>query len=243
MIASNKPQRPDRATNLVLGADEAAAVAGLWAGSLGRTVRCAPTRRTVMAEVAGETVYGKFRRGHFRAALAEWRWLHLLPLLGFVVPRPIAWVGTKRRSLLVAASLPGRSLDAIAVDAARRGQDEAVRTFVTRVVALELRRWHDKGLVHRDWNSSHLHVLGGLTDGRVGVLDVERVFRPRWRRRRWIVKDLASFVASFPLDWSTWTWLRVLRGYLGQALPLHRGLVAEVVRKVRRIRAHVPRFG
>ncbi|HEX6811907.1 MAG TPA: lipopolysaccharide kinase InaA family protein [Planctomycetota bacterium] len=242
MHASNKPYAPTPATFALLsGYGEA--VAAMWAGALGHTVRCVPTRRTVVVAVAGGWLFGKWRRGRERDAAAEWRWLHMLPLLGIHAAAPVAWVGDRRRSLLVTAGLPGRSLDAWAVDAARGGWLPQLVAWACSDVAPVVRRLHDQGLVYRDlyWN----HVMA--TDPRLGgeprFLDVERVFEPRWRKRRWIVKDLAGLWASVPIALPERCGLRFLRHYLGLPLRAHRRLILAIAAKARRIRQHVPRYG
>ena len=243
MRASNKPEDPDAVR---AGGEHARfpdAVAGLWDGAIGRTVRCVPRRRTVAARVGDEWLFGKWRRAGRRAATAEWHWLHVLPLLGLRVPDPIAWVARGRRSLLVTLGLPGRALDAWAVDAADEGWLEQLVGYACDQVAPAVRRLHDCGLAYRDlyWN----HVWA--EDPRRGTppmfLDVERVFQPRWRRRRWLVKDLAGLLASVPVALPPRAALRFLRAYFGEPLAPHRALLAAIERKAERIRRHTPRYG
>ena len=106
-----------------------------------------------------------------------------------------------------------------------------------------LRRLHDRGLCHRDLYWNHLFCATPFTDASPVLLDVERVFAPRWRVRRWVVKDLAALWASVPVPVSGRAGLRFLRSYLGQSLARHRRLMLAVIAKAQRIRAHLPRYG
>lgn len=244
MSASNKPQAPVAASLAALPAPIAGAVYDLWRGSLGRTVRCVPTRRTVSCVVAGERLFGKWRQGHRRAAAAEWRWLHTLPLLGIRVPSPVAWLGEGCRTLLVTAAAPGRPMDAWLAAAAAEGWLHLAIDFACRRVAPLVRRLHDRGLVHRDLYWNHVFTPDPRGDAEVTLIDVERVVRPaRFWWRRWVVKDLAGLLASSPVPVPARGALRFLRAYLGGPCARRGDLVAAVWRKAERIRAHVPRFG
>lgn len=183
-------------------------------------------------------------RGGRRRAAAEWRWLHLLPMVGVEVPAPVAWLAAGGTAMVVTSALAGRSLDAWALDAAREGWLETWFAFVCDRVAPTLGRLHRAGLVHRDCNLAHLFAVDPRTSGAVAMIDVERVFRPRWRRRRWLVKDLASLLASSPVPVPGRLALRFLRQWapdLGRSD--RRRLVSAIAHKARRIGAREPRFG
>lgn len=243
MRPSNKPEDPDAPSlALRLGA-RADLVRRLWNGSAGRTVRCVPTRRTLVAECDGGRLFAKWRRGARADAAAEWRWLHELPLLGWRVPEPIAWLGRGRRSLLITAGLSGRALDAWAHDALRDGWLPELVHWACRRVAPQVRALHDAGLVYRDLYWNHVFAADPRTDAAPHFLDVERVFRPRWRRRRWWVKDLAGLWSSAPAAVPARAALRFLRVWAGGSLRGQCVLVREIAAKAARIRAHRPRFG
>lgn len=242
MHASNKPQSPDGAGLDLVAGVHAPAVRGLWSGAVGRTVRCVPTRRTVSVPSAGTVLYGKWRQGHARDAAAEWHWLHVLPLLGVRVPAPVAWLRRAGRSLLVTAALPGRSLDAWAVDAAAGGWLDELVAYAALHVAPMVRKLHEGGLVHRDLYWNHVFTEDPRRGTAPALLDVERVFAPRWRWRRWLVKDLAGLLASLPVAVSTRQRLRFLRAYLG-TLRGERSLLAAIAAKAAQVRSHVPRYG
>ena len=101
--------------------------------------------------------------------------------------------------------------------------------------------FHQTGFVHRDLYLSHIFVDTG--DGRptFRLIDLARVFRPRWFRRRWIVKELASLNFSTPPNSATATdRLRFLRVYLGRDRleAADRRLIRRVVGKTGRIARH-----
>lgn len=243
MHASNKPDAPQSSGWLVAAGAHAEAVHGLWVGAIGRTVRCVPARRTVMARSVGDWLFGKWRRGHRRTAASEWHWLHVLPLLGLHTPRPVAWLGRGRHTLLVTAGVPGRGLDAWASIARAEHWLPALVSYAIAEVAPAVRRLHGHGLVYRDLYWNHLFAADPRRGGPPWFIDVERVFQPRWRWRRWVVKDLAGLLASVPVEVSARQGLRFLRAYLGASIRDERRLLAAIVRKAARIRGHTPRYG
>lgn len=243
MDASNKPEGLMGPRLATLEPERALAVRGIWAGALGHTVRCVPSRRTVAAELPGGWLFGKWHVGCFGTAAAEWRWLHVLPLLGMRTAEPLIWLGTRRRNLLVTAGVPGRALDAWAVEAWHTGGFGVVFDYACREVAPAIRRLHDHGIVVRDLYWNHLFCEDPRAHAAPILLDVARMLRPRWLWRRWVVKDLASLWASVPLPLAASYGLRFLRSYLGEPLFLHAGLIRAIARKAARIRAHAPRFG
>jgi hypothetical protein len=243
MHASNKPESPAApGLDAKLG-DYASAVRGLWSGALGTTVRCVPTRRTVAHAFGAQWLFAKWRTGKRRQAAAEWRWLHVLPLIGLRVPEPIAWLGRGRRTLLVTAGVPGRALDAWAVDAAAAGWLAELVAWACTEVAPLVRRLHERGFAYRDLYWNHVFCVDPRRGEPPAFLDVERVFRPRFRKYRWLVKDLAGLRASVPVVVPERAMLRFARAYLQQPLSLHRRFLRALVSKAARIRARRPRFG
>ncbi|MFK7742091.1 MAG: lipopolysaccharide kinase InaA family protein [Planctomycetota bacterium] len=198
-----------------------------------------------MVQSARGTAYAKIFSAQTSGARTEWHWLHMLPMLGVRAPDPIASRFTSRRAMIVTAAVSGRSLDAWLVDARREGWLAQAFAYVCQDVADMVARLHRQGVVHRDLNTAHLFVADPrLPDSPPTLIDVERMFEPRWRRRRWIVKDLASLLASSPVPVTTRVWWRFLRGYapeLGQRE--RRRLAFAVRRKAKRIAAHQPRYG
>jgi len=198
----------------------------------------------MMATSAGSTLYAKAYRGKRKASAVEWHWLHMLPLLGIASAQPVAWLADRRAQLIVTAAVPGRSLDAWAVDAAHEGWLDEVFAYACQVVAPLARQLHGNGLIHRDFNCAHLFVVDPREMTRPAVIDVERVFRPRWRRRRWHVKDLASLLASSPVAVPTRVQLRFLKSYAPDLSGAQlRRLAGAIRQKAQRIGRHQPRFG
>ncbi len=243
MHASNKPQAPDHLGDGAGAGPHAAALRALWWGAIGHTVRCVPTRRTVAAQVDGQWWFGKWRTGGRRTAAAEWHWLHVLPMLGLRTPPPIAWLGRGRRTLLITAAATGRALDAWALDAAREGWLGQLAAWACEHVAPAVRALHAQRLAYRDLYWNHVFADDPRRGGAPTFLDVERVFHPRWRWQRWLVKDLAGLASSLPVPVPARAQLRFLRAYLRAPLRTHRPLLRAIVAKAARIRAHAPRYG
>lgn len=152
----------------------------------------------------------RWREGHTGWSTAGVEWLNARRLAEAGVPATEAvafgqdmcgpW---ERRSFVLLAEVPGESLErwvprhlpgdqvgepaAAALDAARRRR---LLDAAARLVA----RLHAAGFVHRDLYLSHLFIDGDS----LRLIDLQRVFRPRWRRRRWVVKDLAALHFSAP---------------------------------------------
>lgn len=243
--ASNKPAPSDPADLSIVAGERADLIRAAFDGAVGCTVRCVPRRRTLMVQSGGDTIYAKLHRRRRAAAAAEWRWLHVLPLLGISAARPVAWVARGATSMVVTEAVAGRSLDAWGCDAAREGWVDEWLRFVTTRVAELVRRLHAQRLMHRDLNFAHV-FCGDPRDGggELTLIDVERMFEARWRRRRWIVKDLAALLASSPVEISDRVALRFLRNYLRGRRPfLWRSWARAIRRKADRIGGRTPRFG
>lgn len=239
----NRPVVAEANDLTILAPEHAEAVRQLWSGSLGRTVRCVPSRRTLQASDRGRLLYAK-RYDTARGADAEWRGLRQLADAGFDVPARVAHLEAPGASMAVYAAVPGRSLDAWAVDAVREGWLQAWIDYVVAAVAPLARRLHERGWVHRDLNLSHLFAVDPRRPEPPALIDVERVFRPRWRRSRWRVKDLASLLASCPGDVPGRAKGRFLLRYAdGRRRSEVRALGRAVEAKAARIQRHTPRFG
>jgi hypothetical protein len=110
-----------------------------------------------------------------------------------------------------------------------------------RLSARLVARFHGKGYAHRDLYVSHLYFDPTLPDAEcLHLIDVQRLMCPRWRRLRWIVKDLAALHASTPAEaLRSPDRLRWLKRYLGVEklnLPAKR-LAYRVIGKAARITA------
>lgn len=212
-------------------------------GGVGREVRSIPHRRTLEHEAAdGRAIFCKLRDRRPGDALNEWRWLHELPRLGFRAPQPILLARDGNRTAVCTLGVPGRPVRDLIAEAVEAGRQATVEAWVVSAVAPMLRRFHGQGLVFRDLYWNHLYIESLDEPGREPTfIDVERIFRPRWRWRRWLVKDLAGLFASLPPGVPQSILMPGFRAYAGESGAA--SLLGPVTRKAARIRAHRPRYG
>ena len=119
-----------------------------------------------------------------------------------------------RRSYLVVTSVPGDAIERCGVKflAAHAGDDGARR--LTDELARLVAALHGGGFVHRDLYASHV-FLNDSDDGvSLHLIDLARMFAPRWRKFRWRVKDLAQLKYSMPASWVQSHWDEFLGAYL-----------------------------
>ena len=175
-------------------------------------------------------------------AWVEWDRMCTLAAHGVRVPQPVAFGEDRlgpweRRSAVVMAELPGESLERWVIRNPRRVPREW-RDTLARFVA----RFHGNGFVHRDLYLSHVFIENTGGDAPAfGLIDLQRVFQPRWCLTRWIIKDLAALNFSTPRSVATLTdRLRWLHVYLG--VPKLRGpdrvLVRRIAARTRRMERH-----
>ncbi|MEO0478259.1 MAG: lipopolysaccharide kinase InaA family protein [Planctomycetota bacterium] len=213
-----------------------------FADRRGTVLRRTPRRITFRTRLAdGITIFRKLRVGRLRDAVIEWRSLHALTDLGLTVPRPILMAVSEQGSSVVFAEVPGRNVKEQLAEAGRR--PAGFEEFVRRRVAPTVRTLHEAGLVHRDLYWNHVFAEDLAPEGPpVALIDVERIRRIGWpRRRRWLVKDLAGLCSSWPLPDD----LGLARRLLGDFDAQHendRGFTRDVLLKARRIRSHVPKW-
>lgn len=159
----------------------------------------------------------RWREGHALLSTAGVEWTNACRLAEAGVPavRAVAFGQQMRgawevRSFVILAEVPGEALErclsgmyrTASVDTAGDQSPgcppraAATRRELIDAAAGLVARLHSAGFVHRDLYLSHLFVAGrSLT-----LIDLQRVFRPRWRHRRWVVKDLAALHFSTPAD-------------------------------------------
>jgi hypothetical protein len=107
------------------------------------------------------------------------------------------------------------------------------------------RRFHAAGFNHRDFYGCHF-LVKETSPGRcdVRLIDLQRVQRRRWFRRRWIVKDLAQLASMSPDDRvGRREKILFLRSYLGvrKLRPQDKRLVRDVLWKSALIRRRARR--
>jgi hypothetical protein len=104
---------------------------------------------------------------------------------------------------------------------------------------------HGQGYVHRDLYLSHIFFDPARPpQGSLCLIDLQRVMRPRWRFRRWRVKDLAALNYSTPRAIvSQADRLRWLRYYLGvkKLRAAGKQMAYRVIGKTNRISRREPR--
>lgn len=192
-------------------------------------------------------------RANSPTAMSDFQSAQRLAQAGVAVPRPVA-VGEQRRGLrekrsfVMLEELP----DADALERLLPRWDEAAQTYILLrdrknlvIEAADLvRRLHGAGYVHRDLYLSHLFVSRDETGAeRLVLIDLQRVFRPDLRKRRWVVKDLAQlYYSSLALVTRT-QMLRFARHYFGgdKLTSAQKSLCRAVVRKARRMARRLER--
>jgi hypothetical protein len=148
----------------------------------------------------------RWREGHLGLSTAgvEWTNARLLAEAGVAAVEAIAFgqemAGPwERRSFVLTREVAGESLERwvpVHLSPAARETDWPRRRRLLARLAELVGRLHAAGFVHRDLYLAHIFIEG---DG-LRLIDLQRVFRPRWRRRRWVIKDLAALHFSTPAD-------------------------------------------
>ena len=190
---------------------------------------------------------GSARHG---TAWIEWYWMSRLEADGLSAARPVAFGeamrgGRERASAVVAEAAPGVALETWT----RQRQDRCSRAVVN-ALATFVARFHALGYVHRDLYLSHVFYDESVgPDGSFHLIDLQRVMRPTWFRRRWVVKDLAALNYSTPRRVATAAdRVRFLRRYLdaprlgGSGKRLARSIRAKTDRIARHDRRRERRF-
>jgi len=156
-----------------------------------------------------------------------------------------------RRSYIIMTAVPGEPLEQSAGPFIERcGLDSRRVVEFTRLLAGLVRRFHAAGLVHRDLYNCHifLHEPGGPAGAiELRLIDLARAFRPRWRRFRWRVKDLAQLKHSMPREWVSAHWGLFMDEYLPGERAAGRGRLERAidhkVATIRRRGTHEDRHG
>jgi hypothetical protein len=165
---------------------------------------------------------GAWRHG---TAWIEWNNIRRLEVIGVGTMRPIAFAekvaaGWEVGSLLCTEQVQGESLEKWLPrewQAAAETFGPAWRQRAVRELAGVVARLHGGNLCHRDLYTCHIFMEVDA-EARVcfRLIDLQRMFRVRLRKRRWRVKDLAALGASAPVGLISRTdRMRFLRAYLG----------------------------
>lgn len=196
------------------------------------------------------------KRTQERARIGLWPWfrtrssgerefenLKALRACGVPVPQAIDWAAERRGGGRVSVCLMERIEHRLTLRELLARGTRAERREPARELGAIVTRLHTAGFIHRDLYLQH--VLQQSSDGGLVLIDVGRVKRAARWRPRWYVKDLASLLHSTPANVTTRERLEFLarwltaRGITSRAV--RRRWLRAVVRKARRIAAHVPR--
>jgi hypothetical protein len=100
---------------------------------------------------------------------------------------------------------------------------------------------HRSGFFHRDLYLSHI-FLGIDRDGeeQLSLIDLQRIFKPPFRKRRWIVKDLAQLYFSSRELFTKKDMVRFLHEYFGcdKLDKKQKKLAGSIIRKTRKMERH-----
>jgi len=155
-----------------------------------------PARVAALVDPAGRHTPGAAERVHLDRARR----------LGLDVPEVVAvgerigpW-GRLQGFLMVAELIGSVPLhEAIPGQQTRLGPGpdfERWKRRLARDAAAVAARLHGAGAVHKDLYLCHFYMDPGDPGGRLSLIDLHRLAEPRWRRRRWVRKDLAQLLFS-----------------------------------------------
>lgn len=160
--------------------------------------------------------FGRWVRGDWSLSTAGVEWQNARDLAAAGIPAAEAvsfgqeMVGPwERRSFVMLRAVGGMSLEkwvpanlsSVSGDIDRQRRRERIDRLARFVAA-----FHRAGFVHRDLYLSHVFLEpqvgkpGGPPCEVYRLIDLQRVFRPKWRLGRWVVKDLAALHHSTPAD-------------------------------------------
>ena len=134
------------------------------------------------------------------------------------------WLGV-RRSYIVVSAVPGEALERCLADYLRRhASDAAAMTAFNAALVQLVAGLHAAGLAHRDLYAAHIFLDETAAGPKLYLIDLARVFRPRWRTFRWRVKDLAQLKHSMPAAWVEPYWDGFLDAYLESSTAMLGGV-------------------
>lgn len=164
---------------------------------------------------------------------------------GLEVPHTVAWGRTRRfsmrqQSFIVATAVAGDAIDrrVLAPPFTEPAKSFSAKRALVRELAKLVRTFHEAGWRHRDLYLCHVFADIQGERMRLSMIDLQRVFRPRWRVWRWRIKDLAQLnYSAKPEQFSRAMRLRFAKEYFGAETlaPFHRRILQKVVRKTRSI--------
>ncbi len=184
-------------------------------------------------------------RGARSVAAVEWTWLWTLHQLKIPVAQPIAFGqefehGKEKRSAILIEEVPGNSLEFWFDQWGKTDRQKIVKLI--EPVADLVAGLHRNGFFHRDLYLCHIfYDPESPLEHALHLIDLQRVIKPIWRRKRWVIKDLASLNYSVPLQsLSTKDRIRWLKRYLEVTTlsPKDKRLLYRIIKKTQRIAKH-----
>jgi heptose I phosphotransferase len=209
------------------------------------------THSVFLKRYQGETLRNLFQRWSEdgeRSAIAfrEVRVALALEKLGIKTFRPLAWGwqgawGRNQKSFLVMSQVPGDSLEHRLSQRtfSSTTEDWRRKKQLVEELARFAKRIHENGWFHRDFYLCHIFVSEIDGEFQLALVDLARMFRPRWRVQRWQIKDLAQLDFSAPTEiFSRTLRLRFLRNYFGvnRLTSAQKTLIRKISRKSWKIR-------
>ena len=153
---------------------------------------------------------------HRGPAAAELAAIDAVRSAGVETMTPLACGEGSQRSFLLVTAVEGDALERCGEDFLARndGPDGQGRIeCLTSQLAELVGKLHAAGLAHRDLYASHVFLAETGGEIQLSLIDLARVFRPRWRLRRWRVKDVAQLKYSMPPAWVGAWWRAFMEGY------------------------------
>lgn len=208
------------------------------------------TQRVFLKRYDGETSRNLFQRWRedgerMAIALREVRVANALAKIGLATFEPLAWGwqgnwGTSQKSFLVMSPVPGESLERWLPQQNFAPTVEGWRKKIRLVeqAAHFSKRLHESGWFHRDYYLCHIFIMEKEGDFQLALVDLARMFQPRWRKRRWQIKDLAQLNFSAPKNYFSRTVrLRFAKIYLGvgRLTPAHKTLLRTIAERSEKI--------
>ncbi len=143
-----------------------------------------------------------------------------LEKIGIRTFHPLAWGWTKgwgvrQKSFVVMSQVPGNSIERWLTTVNLNWRQ---KLRLVEQVAKFARSLHKNGWFHRDFYLCHIFIQELDGSYQLALVDLARMFQPRWRVRRWQIKDLAQLnYSALTKDFSKTMRLRFVKIYFGCA--------------------------
>jgi len=193
---------------------------------------------------------GVTRRNKAATAVYDFAASMTLAEKGVSVPRPIAYGQEggrfrEKRSFVMIEELPhADALERLLPNRKEKSQDYLLlrdqKVLIDKIAKL-IRKLHEGGYYHRDLYLSHIFLCRDHKgEERLSLIDLQRVFRPVLRKRRWQVKDLAQLYYSAVPYFSRTDMIRFIRAYYEDSRldTKQKRLMRAIYRKAEKIARH-----